>query len=244
MKVEAITVCIDFSKKLEKCISNKHLFDRWIIVTHESDQDTINLCKKNKIEFVCSKRVFDNAEFAKGRAINEGLNICDKDAWLVHLDADVKLSHDFRKTIQKNCNNKSALYGMPRYYGDKLLKTPVFRNKIVNKKTKSILELIVGDLGPIGYFQMWHSSTTKFYSEISSTGDVDDIQFMLSFKPQRPKTNFKENWITLPMHCEDVSGFQGHYRKHYLGMRNIKKTSIHKNIQSHLQITDEAESAR
>ena len=43
MKLEAVTVCIDFSKQLEQCISNKHLFDRWVISTHESDYNTIKV---------------------------------------------------------------------------------------------------------------------------------------------------------------------------------------------------------
>ena len=79
MKLEAVTVCIDFSNQLEKCISNKHLFDRWVIATHETDHDTIQLCKKHNIEYVCSNRVFDQAQFAKGRAINDALSlICNK----------------------------------------------------------------------------------------------------------------------------------------------------------------------
>ena len=50
------------------------------------------------------------------------------------------------------------------------------------------------------------------------------------------------------MHCNDVSGFQGHYKKHYVGIRNIKRNGKKllptKNIQTHLQFTDEIESVR
>jgi hypothetical protein len=70
---------------------------------------------------------------------------------------------------------------------------------------------------------MWHSSKRISYEEKSITGDIDDIQFMLSFKPQIPKISFKENWITLPTKCQDTSGFQGHYKKHYVGVRNLQK---------------------
>ena len=223
MKLEAVTVCIDFSKQLEKCVSNKHLFDRWVIATHETDHDTIQLCKKHNIEYVCSNRVFDKAQFAKGRAINDALKSCDKDDWLIQLDADVKLPSNFKQTAQKYCDSKSALYGMPRFYNNILLKTPIFRNRITNRKTKQNSETKIGDLGAIGYFQMWHSSQRALYEEKSTTGDIDDIQFMLSFKPRVPKISFKENWITLPTKCQDVSGFQGHYKKHYVGVRNLQK---------------------
>ena len=223
MKLEAITVCIDFSEQFEKCISNKHLFDRWVIATHKTDYNTIGLCKKHNIEYVCSNRVFDRAQFAKGRAINDALKLCDKDDWLIHLDADVKLPSNFKQIAQKHCDNKSALYGMPRFYENNLLKTPIFNHKVTNRCTHQRFTTKIGDLGAIGYFQMWHSSKRNSYEEKSITGDIDDIQFMLSFKPKNPKISFKENWITLPTKCQDVSGFQGHYKKHYVGVRNLQK---------------------
>jgi len=221
MKIEAVTVCIDFASRLKHCVGNKNLFDDWIVVTHGSDSETIELCKKNKIKFICSNKIFKNAKFAKGKAINEGLNLCKKNDWLVQIDADVKLPDNFRKIAKKYCKNKLGLYGMDRFYNNKLLKTPVFRNKIKNIKTKNSIEIEIGDLGAIGYFQMWHSSFKKKYEEQSETGAQDDIDFMLSFKPKHPKQSFKENWMKLPVRCEDVSGFQGHYQKHYYGIRNI-----------------------
>ena len=83
MKIEAVTVCIDYSHYLSKVISNKDKIDRWVIVTHESDKDTIQLCVDNDIEYVCSKKIFKNAKFAKGRAINEGLEILHKKDWIL-----------------------------------------------------------------------------------------------------------------------------------------------------------------
>ena len=222
MKIEAVTVCIDFSKKLEKCISNKHLFDRWIIATHKTDHDTIKLCKQHNLEYVCCERVFDNANFAKGRAINDAIIRCTKTDWLIHLDADVKLRPDFRRIAEKYCVKKSALYGMPRFYENNLLKTPNFKNKIINRQTNQTIRSSIGRLGAIGYFQMWHSCKRKTYEENSTNGANDDIKFMLSFKPNFPKNNFKENWITLPTYSNDVSGFQGHHKRHYLGIRNLK----------------------
>jgi cellulose synthase/poly-beta-1,6-N-acetylglucosamine synthase-like glycosyltransferase len=224
MKLEAVTVCIDFSKQLEKCVSNKHLFDRWVIATHETDHDTIQLCKKHNIEYVCSNRVFDKAQFAKGRAINDALKICDKADWLVHLDADVKLPSNFKQIAQKYCDNKSALYGMPRQTHNKVLST-YFHKKITNKKTQTTNKMKIGNLGAIGYFQMWHSSNKRKYVENSKTGKNDDTEFMLSFKPTKPIRSFKEHWLTLPISCTDTSGFQGHFRKHYIGIRNLKNLS-------------------
>ena len=76
---------------------------------------------------------------------------------------------------------------MPRFHKNKLLKDPIFRNKITDKRTNQITEKKIGNLGAIGYFQMWHSSSRLFYEEKSKTGEIDDIEFMLSFKPSHPK---------------------------------------------------------
>jgi cellulose synthase/poly-beta-1,6-N-acetylglucosamine synthase-like glycosyltransferase len=221
MNIEAVTVCIDFSKQLKQCISNKYLFNRWIIATHKTDLNTIKLCEEHNIEYVCSERVFRNAPFAKGKAINDALSICKKNDWLVQIDADIKLPNTYRKTAYEFCKNKSALYGIPRFHKNKLLRDPIFRNKITDKKTNQITEKKIGNLGAIGYFQMWHSSSRCFYEEKSKTGEKDDIEFMLSFKPSNPKINYAENWMTLPLECQDVSGYQGHYKKHYMGVRNL-----------------------
>lgn len=218
MKIEAVTVCIDFADKLEKIISNKSKLDRWIIVTHESDLDTIKLCQKNDIEFVCSKRVFDDASFAKGRAINDGLALLNKTDWLLHIDADQKLPDDFTQIISTECNNKNLLYGCYRKdeHGNSLEKgqhttkisaSPSGRPRIIKRR------LIL----PIGYFQLWHSSVRLKYEEQSLTGDKDDMFFMNKWN-----TSFTNNIKILNMNTTDVSGSQGHYQGHYIGIRNLK----------------------
>ena len=220
MKIEAVTVCIDFSDKLEKVISNKSKLDRWIIVTHESDLDTIKLCQKNDIEFVCSKRVFDDASFAKGCAINDGLALLNKTDWLLHIDADQKLPEDFTKNVNKHCDDKQMLYGCFRKTeANRLLRhgqytrKSIFRPNHPTKKLKTIKENLNT---PIGYFQLWHSDIKKEYSEKCVNGDKDDILFMSHWTVLN-KTKMIEMTTT------DVSGFQGHYQGHYIGIRNLKQ---------------------
>ena len=43
MKVDAITVSIDYSDYLEQIVSNRDKFFRWLIVTHQSDKKTIDI---------------------------------------------------------------------------------------------------------------------------------------------------------------------------------------------------------
>tara|TARA_B100000242_G_C43018378_1_gene473753 strand:- start:408 stop:1076 length:669 start_codon:yes stop_codon:yes gene_type:complete len=221
MKIEAVTVCIDFADKLQNVISNKNKLHRWLIVTHESDFDTISLCKKYNIEYICSKRVFDNASFAKGRAINDGLAHLNKTDWLLHLDADQKLPDNFNTVIETECKNKNLLYGCYRtdeqhnsldrgQHTARITKTTGRKLKI--QKKKCIL--------PIGYFQLWHSVVCKTYEEQSTMGDKDDIIFMNKWI-----TSDKNQTHIMNMSTIDVSGTQGHYLGHYIGIRNVSKNN-------------------
>lgn len=221
MKIEAVTVCIDFADKLKQVISNKNKLDRWVIATHTSDNDTINLCIENNIEYICSDRVFDNASFAKGRAINDALEILDKDDWLLHLDADQLLPKNFRDIIVSECNDTTKLYGCKREdssgkimdYGQKQVTWSVRGGKIRANRKQLIL--------PIGYFQLWHSSIRKTYFENSETGDKDDMTFMNYWLRMSP--DIKQNIKILSANTRDVSEHQGHYRGHFVGIRNLKQ---------------------
>ena len=98
MKIEAVTVCVDYSDWLSQCLSNRDKFDRWVIVTHHSDIETVRLCEAHNLEYVLSKRVFaDGTWFAKGRAINDAL------------------PQNFKEVIEREVDDKRMLYGSYRY---------------------------------------------------------------------------------------------------------------------------------
>ena len=116
MKIEAVTVSVNYSDYLSKCISNKEKLDRWIIVTHEQDIKCINLCKSNNIEYVlCDDFYTNGAIFAKGRGINFGLNFLDRTNWLLYIDSDILLPDDFRDILKKYLKDKKSLYWSKRY---------------------------------------------------------------------------------------------------------------------------------
>jgi len=198
MRIEAITVCIDFSEWLEKCISNKDKLDRWIIVTHLSDGKTIKFCKQHNLECVLSNRVFEgNAYFAKGKAINDALEVADKTNWLMSLDADILLPNDFRSTLNEEITSQDTLYGSYRYdaTGDKMQQ-----------------DEFNGSTIPYGFFQLWHSSVKTKYVEVSKKGIIDDYNFSRSFEG---------NTKMLSLNCKDTYGGAGYDHKSYLGLRNL-----------------------
>ena len=56
MKIEAVTVCIDFADKLKKIVTNNQRLDNWVIATHESDTETIKVCENNDINYILSEQ--------------------------------------------------------------------------------------------------------------------------------------------------------------------------------------------
>jgi len=187
MKVEAVTVCINFSKYLKQCLSNKDLLDRWIIITHELDEDTIALCKENDLEYVLSKRIYEKgAPFAKGKAINEGLELLDKDDWLLQLDGDIILPSNFRNLVAgkgldgegKGFRDTNRLYGARRY-----LKSDPSKELKYMCNSNSGMERLC-----IGFFQLWHSSILKEYPQISNNARFDDHVMMLFYRDELHNT--------------------------------------------------------
>jgi len=198
MKLEAVTVCIDFSEWLCQCLGNRDKLDRWVIVTHQSDIETIRLCEAHNMEYVLSRRVFgDGTWFAKGRAINDALKTMDCDGWLLSLDADIKLPENFREVIDKEVKDEQTLYGSYRY------------DELINRMSQGEHD---GHPMPYGFFQLWHSSVTQRYLENSSTAIVDDWDF---------SKMFKDRIRMLPLKCRDTYGSQGYKQKSYYGIRNM-----------------------
>lgn len=200
LKIEAVTVCLNYSECLEKCISNKNQFDRWIIVTSKDDIDTQKVCKKYNLECVISKRIhepgdylfthnklktdfglkpafakFESAPLAKGKAINDGLKFCNKKDWIVHIDADVLLPTDFKSKIEKYSLETQCLYGLAKR-----------TNEFGENVGSWINGLGIGKNGAIGWFQMFHANEfqKRFksrYSEQSADTWWDDVIFAEKF---------------------------------------------------------------
>jgi hypothetical protein len=221
MKIEAVTVCVDYSHYLKKVISNKNKLDRWVIVTHRSDKDTIKLCKKENIEFVLSKKIFKKAKFAKGKAINEGLNILEKKDWILHLDADQLLPENFREITKQTCTDETKLYGCRRF---KTTEEPMPGLKLVKKCPVSGINKVYILHLPIGFFQLWHSSICTKYPSVSKNTLHDDWIFLSNWRKHGDKwIDFKKRFEILDLKLIDVCGCWGSKSGHINGIRNLKQ---------------------
>jgi len=199
MKIDAVTVSIDYSDYLEKIISNKELLDNWLIVTHKDDKKTIKVCKDNKLNFIYSEKIYENAIFAKSKAINEGLNYLKPNDWILQLDSDAKLPSNFRTIIDKNVKDKSIIYGSRRY-----------------DEMGNDIGIVTGMpyKGAVGFFQLWHSSEKNRYTEtehINAEGDVDHDK------------SFKNRHI-LPLNIIDIQDKRTNKRVNWYGRGILGKT--------------------
>lgn len=176
MYLEAITVSVNYPDYLDRIAVNRPHFDRWLIVTHEDDQRTIDVCRRHKLEYLCSRRLHENgAPFARGKAVNEGLAVLDKRDWLLLLDSDVLLAPDFRQSLDRQTLRKDCIYGLSERciaLTESHIRRARFPRTIVSTEI-------------LGFFQLFHSSHTTVYPEVSSSAGLDDQIFASSWPPDR-----------------------------------------------------------
>tara|TARA_Y100000310_G_scaffold344998_1_gene461051 strand:- start:1478 stop:2119 length:642 start_codon:yes stop_codon:yes gene_type:complete len=185
MKIEAVTVSVNFSDYLIHCVGNNRHFDRWVIVTTEDDKDTIKVCKDNGLEYIFTDSLYTGEyTFAKGRAINDGLRELDRSDWLVHLDSDIVLPDNTREVIEKTKLRQKNLYGLQgRHMAyavedlEKNVKHLPFRRKTLDQNERP-------EERHVGFFQMWHSSVRKEYRQKSGSAFKDDIGFRRKWKKE------------------------------------------------------------
>jgi len=176
MYLETITISINYPDYLDRIAVNAKHFDRWLIVTHEDDLRTIDVCRRNKLEFLVSKRIHENgAVFAKGKAINEGLLQLEQKNWLLHMDSDILLPPNFREMLESKSLDVACIYGMAERC-IALKESHIKRRRFPRTLTSKEI---------LGFFQLFHSSRMSRYPEVSSDPSLDDQIFTSSWPEER-----------------------------------------------------------
>lgn len=206
--INAVTVCVNFAHYLKYCVSNKRFFKRWVIVTHKDDWETIDLCKKENLEYILSEKIYERT-FNKGAAINEGFEYIGKnEEWYCHIDADVLLHDNFPFTfdqtyihgklrhtyLERIIDHKHQIGMMPdalylytmgriNLNGDENLKEVDFKD-IFRQKDKIVQQWLGW-----GYFQLFNLNALKevyknlyqIYPTMSNNAGTDDYIFKQLF---------------------------------------------------------------
>jgi hypothetical protein len=85
------------------------------VVTDTKDKETKIVCDTNNVECIQTDIFYEGgAVFNKGKAINVGLAILNKDSWVLHMDSDIWLSPHIRIVLNARHLDTEAVYGIDR----------------------------------------------------------------------------------------------------------------------------------
>ncbi len=196
MKIEAVLTCVDHADFLAHTLPhNRSHFDRLVVVTAPEDRATRRICEAWGVECKPTDTFLSRwgGVFLKGAGVNEGLRLLDRDAWMVHLDADVILPPHFRGAIEAADLDTSMIYGVDRQlfrsYADWMRfferPTPQIEEDLLIHPSNSgqplgarVYHPEFGGWFPIGFFQMWHSdSGIRQYRADQKSAVRDDSNF-------------------------------------------------------------------
>ena len=199
LRLEAVTICINYSDFLKETLSNRQHFDKWIIITDLQDKATQNLCKKYNIECIATDIFYRDCKEGermpnKALGINEGLKLLSKEGWVIQLDADIWLPPHTRQIMENLFYSGSLdgkkIYGIDRFMCDSYEKWEKFLFEeeesihdkwyLINMDKFPIGHRLCnyGSTGylPIGYFQLWNpkeSGISTYPEEISGYDRTD-----------------------------------------------------------------------
>jgi hypothetical protein len=200
MQIEAVVVCVNYSDFLSYTLpENLKYVDRMVVVSHPEDKATKRLCDKYSVDCIQTEIMHDDGDkFNKGRLINLGLSNLRHDGWLLHLDADIVLPHRFRHALKMAKLDRQNIYGCDRLnsvtyenwakHRDRTIPQHQWRFMVTPQPEfpigSRLLHLEYGWC-PIGYMQLWHSSTRKNYPIVCGSAEHSDVLFAIQWPRER-----------------------------------------------------------
>jgi hypothetical protein len=175
MKIEAVTVCVNYSDFLAWTLpANKHHFERIVVVTDTADRRTRELCEHHHVECVMTDAFYASEKaFDKGAGISAGLARLACTGWVAHLDPDIVLPPRTRDLLARAELDEAAIHGvdrlMCRSFAEWLryVSRPEIQhgNEIFVAGTAfplgvRVARLLEDGYVPIGFFQLWHAGAT------------------------------------------------------------------------------------
>jgi hypothetical protein len=117
-KIETIIISVGFGEELSITLpQTKKFFDNVIVLSHESDKLTQEVCKENGVECILTDLFYaDGATFDKGRVISYGLTKLKYLDWVCSMDADIYIPDDFKEKLDIDNRNMSQFFGTGRRF--------------------------------------------------------------------------------------------------------------------------------
>lgn len=207
---EAVLTCSKYDDFLKVTLPiTLHHVKRVVVVTSDQDfdQPTRELCRFFNVECITTDMMYGNkARFAKGKAINRGLDLLGQKGWTVHLDADIALpdhtSHALQMLEDHGSLDDRCIYGIDRV---DCSSAPDFRKYLYEWGPQHRYSCLVevprhfplsgryihptDGYVPIGYFQLWNGKNmgehTIRYPEKEPNAIRNDVQFALKWPASR-----------------------------------------------------------
>lgn len=166
---------MNYADFLECIAPNVKHFDRWLVVTHESDTRTQEVCRRFGMEVLLSQRLYENgAVFHKAAALNEGLEALDQDGWVAVMDSDILLPHDFRERLEFQALDKECLYGLG---GRRICNT--LHEFTTLAASEPWADNLIHTTFVIGFFNLFHLSQerNRYPDDVSTDASTYDVVF-------------------------------------------------------------------
>lgn len=179
MRLEAVTVCLNYDDFLEPAIrANQALFEDWVVVTEAGDKGTHDVCERYGVRAIdCPYFTKGGSHFDKARGINLGLAHLSCSDWMLHIDADIVLPQDTRQQLLNIDLDPLNIYGMDRVdcptyedYAKYLIQSESWKKSYFVSAPSNwhrgtrLRHFDFGGYAPIGYFQLWNraSGVTRY----------------------------------------------------------------------------------
>ncbi len=178
-RFEAVITCVDYGDYLAESLpENRGVFDHIIVVTSNEDRETLEVCRRHSVQCVqTNKFTAGGRSYNKARGVTHGLKYTRYQDWVCQLDADTVLSPSARHWLLKRPLDKSFIYGCDRVncvgwdrwqaYKQEDHRGYDYNCRVHFPPGMPVLDRIAleHDAGwiPIGFFQLWHSSSRRVY---------------------------------------------------------------------------------
>ena len=177
IKIEAVVTCVGCADILAHTLPlNFRQFDRMVVVTAPEDKATQKVCDYYGVPVFLTDAFQSRwGQFCKGAGINEGLARLDKDAWILHLDADIILPPNFRSVIENADLDTTMIYGCDRAEFKSFADWQRFHQAPEPNTQGAGFFIHISNHGqqlgtrvafqhhggyiPIGFFQLWHADS-------------------------------------------------------------------------------------
>lgn len=222
MILEGIIICCQYSDFLAHTLPlNKAHFNKLVVVTSTTDNNTKLLCEYHHVECVQTDCFYENGDvFNKAKGINTGLQRLNQSGWVLHLDGDIVLPPLFRETLEFINLDKDFIYGVDRLmctnYGDwasHVAKPHLTQEASIYIHAHSSLMPIGTRIAkydttegyiPIGFFQLWDPQVSGINKYPQDHGDAGRTDMLFAMQWPRNKRGFIPEIITIHLESEKM----------------------------------------